>query len=148
MAPAPRGPRLPESRQTPYPRGVKRYRLSVCKGPDCRRGGADKVFAAAREEVQRLNLGGRCEVYRGGCYGLCHLGPNVVVREDLGQPRDLLGGDEFKLLRNEGEAYYWAMSSEKVVRVVSEHVGQERAAADLIGDPEKEADFRVAAPKP
>lgn len=126
---------------------MKRYRLAVCKGPDCRRGGADKVFAAARDEVRRLSLSPRCEVYRGGCYGLCHLGPNVVVREDRGEKRDPLGGDEFKLLYVETEAYYGEMTSEKMARVVSEHIGQDRVATDLLGDPEKEADLRGQPPK-
>ncbi|MHB8878637.1 MAG: (2Fe-2S) ferredoxin domain-containing protein [Myxococcaceae bacterium] len=125
---------------------MKRYRLAVCKGPDCRRGGGEKVYARAGEEVRRLGLGGRCEVYRGGCYGLCHLGPNVVVREDHGEKRDPLGADEFKLLRTASEAFYWAMTPEKVARVVAEHLGQDQVAADLLGDPEKEEDFREPPP--
>jgi (2Fe-2S) ferredoxin len=126
---------------------MKRYRLSVCKGPDCRRLGADKVYAAAREEVRKASLAARCEVYRGGCYGLCHLGPNVVVREDKGEKRDPLGGDEFKLLYTEGEAYYGAMSAEKMLRVVAEHLGEDRVATDLLGDPAKEEDLRQGPPK-
>jgi len=65
---------------------VPTYRVSICKGPDCRRNGAERVAAAAQEAVKELNLLGRCTLARGGCYGLCHLGANVVVREDRGPP--------------------------------------------------------------
>ena len=126
---------------------MKRYRLAVCKGADCRRGGADKVYAAAREEVRRLGATSRCEVYRGGCYGLCHLGPNAVVREDRGEVRDPLAGDEFKLLRTGGEAYYWAMTPEKVARVVAAHLQLGRAVPELLGDPAAEEDFRKGPPR-
>ena len=73
---------------------MKRYRLAVCKGPDCTRGGSDAVFAKARELAPSS-----CEVYRGGCYGLCHLGPNVVLREDPGGKRDPFSREDFQLLR-------------------------------------------------
>ena len=44
---------------------------------------------AAETAVEELSLGKRCTLVRGGCYGLCHLGPNVVVREDRPRPSDL-----------------------------------------------------------
>lgn len=100
---------------------MKRYRLAVCKGSDCRLNGSEAVFRAAREAVAKAGLQGQCEVYRGGCYGLCHLGPNVVVREDEGRKDPLAGGD-FKLTGQAGEAHYPAMTPEKVSRVVAEHI--------------------------
>ena len=103
---------------------MTKYRVSVCKGPDCRKGGADRVFAAAREAIQRLGLPRACELYRGGCYGLCHLGPNVVVRVDTGRKRDFLSQEDFQLMGWEGEVHYGAMTSEKIVRVVEEHLAK------------------------
>src|SRR5688572_4789812 len=102
------------------------YRLAVCKGSDCRSGGADKVHAAARQALATAGLTGRCELYRGGCYGLCHLGPNVVVRLDAGRPRDPLSREDFQLMGWEGEVYYGAMDPEKVARVIAEHIAQDR----------------------
>ena len=67
--------------------------MAVCKGPDCTRGGSDAVFAKAREVAPS-----HCEVYRGGCYGLCHLGPNVVLREDTGGKRDPFSREDFQLM--------------------------------------------------
>ena len=39
---------------------MKRYRMAVCKGMDCKANGSDRVFAAAREEIAKRVLGQRC----------------------------------------------------------------------------------------
>src|SRR5689334_10550069 len=117
---------------------MKRYRLSVCKGPDCKKNGSDPVFRAASELVRDGGLMPRCEVYRGGCYGLCHLGPNVVVREERGEKRDPLSREDFQLMGWEGEAYYWAMTPAKIARVIREHIAEDRPIPELFGDPTKE----------
>jgi (2Fe-2S) ferredoxin len=104
---------------------MKRYRLAVCKGPDCRRNGSEQVFVAARSAVQTQGFGGRCEVYRGGCYGLCHLGPNVVVREDTGRKRDPLSPEDYQLMGWDGEVHYAGMTADKVGQVVKEHLGSD-----------------------
>lgn len=125
---------------------MKRYRLAVCKGPDCKRNGADAVFAAARDEVASRGLGARCEVYRGGCYGLCHLGANVVVREDTGRSRDPLSAEDYRLMGWEGEVHYGAMSPEKIRRVVAFHIGEDQRVDELVTDSsDTQTDTRVAA---
>ena len=111
--------------------------MAVCKGPDCTKGGSDAVYARARELAPTT-----CEVYRGGCYGLCHLGPNVVLREDRGGKRDPFSREDFQLMKTEGETYYWHMTPEKVARVLERHVASGERQADLVGDPSKEDDFR------
>ena len=112
---------------------MTKYRIAVCKGPDCRRGGSDRVFQAARAELVRKGLLGQCELYRGGCYGLCHLGPNVVVRVDTGKPRDFLSQEDFQLMGWEGEVHYGAMTPEGAVEVVDSHVGAGRPVDALRG---------------
>lgn len=111
---------------------MKSYRLSVCKGPDCRKGGADEIFAACRERIAKAGMSSRCEVYRGGCYGLCHLGPNVVLRENRGVPRDPLSREDFQLMGWEGEFHYAPMSVAKIARIVEEHVGKDRVLEELL----------------
>src|SRR5690348_10332593 len=96
---------------------MKRYRLSVCKGMDCKANGSDAVFAAAKEELGQRALVPRCEAYRGGCYGFCHMGPNVVIREDTGRKRDPLSPEDFQLMGWPGEVYYSRMNPEKMRRV-------------------------------
>jgi (2Fe-2S) ferredoxin len=108
-----------------------RYRLSVCKGPDCRRNGSDGVYAKAQDTLAKCKLTDTCEAYRGGCYGLCHLGPNVVVRVDTGRPRDFLSREDFQLMGWPGEVHYSAMTPEKMQLVVEQHIGQGKPVESL-----------------
>ena len=117
---------------------MKRYRVSVCKGMDCKADGANELFAQARDELARRGLTGSCELYRGGCYGLCHMGPNVVVREDTGRKRDPLSREDFQLMGWEGEAYYARMTAEKLQRVIAEHLAEHRPVPELYGQPDEE----------
>jgi len=111
---------------------MKKYRMAVCKGPVCRPNGSDQVFTAAKGALAKAGLERRCELYRGGCYGLCHLGPNVVVREDTGRRKDPFSPEDYQLMGWEGECHYGAMSPEKITRVVTEHIGQDKPVADFI----------------
>lgn len=113
---------------------MKTYRFSVCKGPDCRRNGSDAVFDAAKEALATAGLEGKCALYRGGCYGLCHMGPNVVIREDVGRKKDPFSREDYQLMGWDEEAYYSRMSAEKIRRVVSEHIGEEHVVEELLGD--------------
>jgi (2Fe-2S) ferredoxin len=117
---------------------MKKYRVSVCKGPDCKQRGSDAVFRRAQEELVRSGALPRCELYRGGCYGLCHLGPNVVVREDVGRPRDLLSKEDFQLMYWPEETYYWATTPDRVARIMAEHVAADRPIPEFVGDPSQE----------
>lgn len=110
---------------------MKRYRLSVCKGPVCRPGGSDRVFQVAKDHVASLRLTEKCQVARGGCYGLCHLGPNVIVREDVGRPKDPLSREDFQLMGWEGETHYGAMNEERMKRVVEDHILSDRPVPEL-----------------
>ena len=111
---------------------MKTYRLAVCKGPNCREGGADQVFAACRDLVSKGGMTGLCEVYRAGCYGLCHLGPNIVLRENP-RPKDPLRREDFQLTGLAGEFHYPAMTVQKIIHVVGEHVAEGRVLEELIG---------------
>jgi (2Fe-2S) ferredoxin len=111
----------------------RRWRLSVCRGDRCREGGAEAVFAAARAEADRLGIRAeRCLVSRGGCYGLCELGPNVVVREPCPGDEDPLWAGHYRLLRVPGESHYWHMDAGRVRRVLGEHLATGAAVVDLL----------------
>jgi (2Fe-2S) ferredoxin len=112
---------------------VARYRISVCRGPDCRRNGAERVLTAAREALAGTPLEGKCVLGRGGCYGLCHLGPNVVVREERDRPRDIFAQEDFQLMGWPDEVHYGEMTAEKVLRVIAEHIGEDRPVEALRG---------------
>ena len=68
---------------------------------------------------------------RGGCYGLCHLGPNVVVRPETGRPKDPFSPEDYQLMGWEGEVHYGAMTPEKALRVLREHTGEDRPVEEL-----------------
>ena len=113
---------------------LPKLRLSVCKGSDCRLRGADAVFVRAKELVQLAGLGSRCDVRRGGCYGQCAFGPNVVVRHAPDGALDPLSSADYQLYGTPDEAHYAAMTPEKVARVVAEHVGEGRKVEELLFD--------------
>ena len=115
---------------------MKRYRMAVCKGMDCKFNGADRVLAAAREELAQRGLTQRCEVYRGGCYGFCHMGPNVVIREETGRKRDPLSPEDFQLMGWPGEVYYSRVTVEKMERIVAEHIEKDAPVTELFGQPD------------
>ncbi len=79
----------------------------------------------------------RCELLRGGCYGLCDRGPNAVIREDRGLPKDPLGPENFQLMGWEGEYLYSQLTELKIRRILEEHIGKDRAAKDLLGVPDE-----------
>ena len=114
---------------------MKRYRVAICKGPDCRGNGADALFRHAQATAIALGLGTRCELYRAGCFGLCENGINVVVRENDGRPRDPLSADDYALTHAPGETYYSAMTPERIDRVLAEHVDRDEVVVELIGVP-------------
>lgn len=118
---------------------VKKYRLSVCKGPVCRPGGSDRVFQTAQREVASRGLSEKCQVGRGGCYGLCHLGPNVIVREeDPTRKKDPLARENYQLMGWEGECHYGFMNEERMVRVVEEHIGKDQVVTELLAHDDEE----------
>ena len=111
---------------------MKRYRVAVCKGSDCRRGGAEAVFEEAKAAVARAGISDRCQVSRGGCYGLCHLGPNVVVREADNRPPDPFSRENYQLTHAPGETHYGAMSAERMARIAAEHLKDDRPVEEWV----------------
>jgi len=113
--------------------GEQRYRLAVCKGPNCSFNGARAVVEALREALKAQGLGQRCTLARGGCYGLCAFGPNVIVRrEDVNAPVNPLAPGDFMLLGVEGEYHYSAVNPAGAARIVAEHIGQDRPVEELL----------------
>ena len=109
---------------------MKKYRLGVCKGPDCRKAGADRVFSEFQRQVASAGLSSKCQVYRGGCYGLCHIAPTVVVREDTGAKKDPFSREDFQLTLKPGETHYPACDVSKVTRVVQQHLKDEHPVVE------------------
>jgi (2Fe-2S) ferredoxin len=109
----------------------RKYVVSVCEGPDCTGNGSDALVPAVERAVREGNLQRRCSVKRGGCYGLCEEGPNVIVRADSGAPRDPFSSEDYELTGAPGEVHYPGMDPEKAARVVREHIGADAPVAEL-----------------
>ena len=111
-----------------------RLLVSVCKGSECCDRGADALHAALTRGVTQEGLEERVRVTRGGCWGLCNLGPNVVVRHDAAADaveKSRFGGDA-TFAGKIGEYHYGAMTPEHAQRVLVEHLRDGRPAGDLL----------------
>jgi len=112
-----------------------KYVVSICQGPDCQGNGAEALVPAAERCVQALGLAARCTLKRGGCYGLCEQGANVIVRVDTGAPVDPFSSDDYELTGAPGETHYAEMDPEKLERVLRSHVGADAPVPELQGTP-------------
>jgi (2Fe-2S) ferredoxin len=112
---------------------AKIYRLAVCKGPNCTFNGANELFRAAVEAVNVQALQSRCLVARGGCYGMCAFGPNVIIRvHDPATPPDPLSSSDFMLLGTADELHYSEMTADRAVRLITEHVGRDQPVEEWL----------------
>ncbi len=104
-----------------------KYVVSVCEGPDCTGNGSDALVPVLTSAIARLGIGARCRVKRGGCYGLCHEGANVIVRIDTGAPPDPLSSEDFELQGIAGEHHYDHMDAAKCERMAEAHLAGDAA---------------------
>ncbi len=56
-----------------------RSHVMVCGGTGCTSSGSDNVAAAFVNEIKKAGLDKEVAVIRTGCFGLCELGPVVVI---------------------------------------------------------------------
>lgn len=111
-----------------------RVLVSVCKGSECCDRGADRLHELLQERVRAAGLGEGLRVTRGGCWGLCNLGPNVVVRQDAAVEaveRDAFGGDA-AFHGKVGEYHYGAVTEAGVRRIVDEHLTGGAPVAEML----------------
>jgi (2Fe-2S) ferredoxin len=108
--------------------------VSVCKGDSCVGRGGDVVCATLEKRVATLGPGGDVKVKRGGCYGLCKIGPNVIVREGpaaAAVENDIFGSDcEYR--GKAGETHYAQVDEAGVERIVDEHLRDGHPVTDLM----------------
>lgn len=110
-----------------------RFLVSVCKGSECCDRGAEKLHDLLQQGVAEEGIASRVRVVRGGCWGLCNLGPNVVVRQDAAAEaieRNKFGSDA-AFAGKVGEYHYGALTAERVRRILREHLRDGEAANDL-----------------
>jgi (2Fe-2S) ferredoxin len=111
-----------------------RFDIWVCQGRMCTANGSDAVAAAARNSASAET----CRVLRGGCYGLCEIGPNVVVRRHPGQLPDP-EADRLSLTNAANEKVYSGMTPADVELVMHSHVAYDLEVPELSRDARERA---------
>jgi (2Fe-2S) ferredoxin len=118
------------------PATPKKYRVIVCRGPECGdQRGSSSIHAAFQAEIARRGLGASCELGWQSCFGRCRQGPNVLVKQADPQ-KDRFTFAVAPLLGGQNMALYNGVQPTDVGRILSEHVTAGRLVRDLIKKPE------------
>lgn len=91
-----------------------RSHVLVCGGTGCHSSGSDKIFTAFEEEIKAAGLEEEVKPIQTGCFGLCALGPVVVVYPE--------------------GAFYSHVTVEDVKEIVQEHLLKGRLVTRLLYD--------------
>ena len=91
-----------------------RSHVLVCGGTGCHSSGSDKIFSAFEEQIKAAGLEEEVKPIQTGCFGLCALGPVVVVYPE--------------------GAFYSHVTVEDVKEIVQEHLLKGRLVTRLLYD--------------
>lgn len=89
-----------------------RSHVMICGGTGCTSSGSDKVAAAFEAEIVTAGLENEVKVIRTGCFGLCALGPIVVIYPE--------------------GTFYSMVKPEDVAEIVNEHLLKGRPVIRLL----------------
>jgi (2Fe-2S) ferredoxin len=97
-----------------------RFDVWVCRGRLCSAAGSARVVEAF---TLSSAASPRVTVQRGGCYGLCELGPNVVVRRrPAAQAPTSIDDDRLSLAGGADETVYCGVAVADVAEVLGSHL--------------------------
>ena len=91
---------------------IKRRRIRVCGGTGCTSSNSQGIIDALHVELEKQGLGDTVEVVKTGCFGLCALGPIMIVEPE--------------------EAFYSRVKVEEIPRIVKEHIAGGKVCTDLL----------------
>ncbi len=89
-----------------------RAHVLCCGGTGCTSSGSPKIQAAFESEIQKQGLADEIKVVQTGCFGLCALGPVVIIYPD--------------------GTFYSHVTEEDVAEIVSEHLLKGRVVERLV----------------
>jgi (2Fe-2S) ferredoxin len=114
----------------------RRFKVLICRGPECgdRRGSA-ALFEVFRSALEAHGARERTEIAWQSCFGRCTQGPNVLVRELLGEEPALSAGFATLPGPRGATALYNRMDASRIERVVVQHVVGGQIVRDLIERP-------------
>lgn len=89
-----------------------RSQVLVCGGTGCTSSGSKEILAVLKKEIEKNGLKDEIEVIRTGCFGLCSLGPVVIVYPE--------------------GAFYSKVTPEDIPELVTEHLLKGRVLKRLL----------------
>jgi len=89
-----------------------RSHVLICGGTGCHSSGSADVMSAFKTELEKNNLENEVKLVQTGCFGLCAVGPIVIVYPE--------------------GAFYSGIKAEDVTRIVEEHLLKGRIVKDLL----------------
>lgn len=103
------------------------FDVRVCQGRMCTANGADRLKDAALALLEGHEEGARCRLSRGGCFGLCDVGANVVVRR-FARRADLPPEDQDRLTLTErkNETVYSGLTPDEVTEALRSHLEDDK----------------------
>ena len=91
-----------------------RSQVLICGGTGCTSSGSDKIAKRLQEEIDRNGLTDEVMVVRTGCFGLCALGPIMIVYPE--------------------GTFYSMVKEDDIAEIVSEHLLKGRVVTRLVYD--------------
>lgn len=118
---------------------MARFLVSICRSSECLARGSPAIESELTALV--TESGADAKIQRGGCWGLCNLGPNIVVREGEAAARvqaDIFAHDA-SFQGRVGEYHYGSCTTDSVKRIAQEHLVEGHAVTDLASTRETRA---------
>jgi (2Fe-2S) ferredoxin len=115
----------------------RRFRIRVCRGPECgEKRNSKVVYAAFQRAIAERGLDGEAQMEWQSCFGRCTQGPNCLVREEVPQAEP----SRFVLAtmpqrRRGRSALYNHVTEADAAAIVDEHVIGGRLVRRLIHRP-------------
>lgn len=107
----------------------RRFRIVVCRGPECGdKRDSQAVHAALAEAIAAAGVGPRCALDWQSCFGRCSQGPNVLVREVVAAAPARVGLADLPTRLGGGPrtatALYNRVAPVHAAEIVASHVGR------------------------
>jgi (2Fe-2S) ferredoxin len=110
---------LPTDRSPIFPDAdrLSKYRVHVCRGPNCSARNSKATLACFEEAVRNAGLSGEVEIIATSCRDRCDWGPSVNIFP--------------------GPTMYAGVDCSAVRKIVEQHLAQDKPVANLKFDPSK-----------